>query len=46
MSSFIESTTPLPLGDGRYRLTYTRDWWIDRGPNGGHVAAGIASKKD
>jgi acyl-CoA thioesterase len=41
LTSFTASITPEPLGDGRYRLRYERDWWIERGPNGGHVAAGI-----
>ena len=39
MSAFARATTPEPLGDGRYRATMSRDWWIVRGPNGGYVAA-------
>jgi acyl-CoA thioesterase len=39
MTDFAAATTPEPLGDGRYRATMDRAWWIVRGPNGGYVAA-------
>jgi acyl-CoA thioesterase len=39
MTEFDRATTPEPLGDGRYRATMDRGWWITRGPNGGYVAA-------
>ena len=41
MTTFREAITPEPLGEGRYRVRYDGDWWLHRGPNGGHVAAGI-----
>lgn len=41
MSGFVEATTPEALGDGRYALRFTKEWWIVNGPNGGFVAAGI-----
>ena len=39
--SFVEATTPEPLGDGRYHLDFDKSWWIVFGPNGGFVAAMI-----
>ena len=39
--SFVEATTPEALGDGRYRLSFDKSWWIVLGPNGGFVAAGM-----
>jgi acyl-CoA thioesterase len=39
VTDFASATTPEPLGDGRYRATMDRGWWIVRGPNGGYVAA-------
>ena len=41
MSGFLEATTPEPLGDGRHRVRFDKDWWIVMGPNGGFVAAMI-----
>jgi acyl-CoA thioesterase len=39
MTDFDRAVTPEALGDGRYRATMDRAWWIVRGPNGGYVAA-------
>ncbi len=36
---FSVDTAVAPLGDGRYGARFTRAWWIERGPNGGVVAA-------
>lgn len=30
-----------PLGGGRYRATFSTDWWVHAGPNGGIVAATV-----
>lgn len=39
MSRFADDTSVQPLGDGRYAATIDRGWWIERGPNGGYLAA-------
>ena len=39
MSRFAEDTAVNALGDGRYRASISRAWWIERGPNGGYLAA-------
>jgi acyl-CoA thioesterase len=36
---FQRDTALEPLGEGRYRGRIDRGWWIERGPNGGYVAA-------
>lgn len=36
---FDTATALEPLGDARYRGDLDRDWWIDRGPNGGFLAS-------
>ncbi len=39
MSEFVDDTAVHPLGDGRYAVDVGRRWWIERGPNGGFLAA-------
>ncbi|MGD9792624.1 MAG: acyl-CoA thioesterase [Acidimicrobiia bacterium] len=39
VSRFDRDTACEPLGDGRYGCRIDRGWWIERGPNGGYVAA-------
>jgi acyl-CoA thioesterase len=39
MSRFADDTAITPLGDSRYAATIDRGWWIERGPNGGYLAA-------
>ncbi len=39
MSEFVDDTAAHPLGDGRYQVDVDRRWWIERGPNGGFLAA-------
>ena len=39
MTIFERDTTVAPLGDHRYAATFSRDWWVMAGPNGGIVAA-------
>jgi len=39
MTRFAEDTAVSPSGDGRYAARIDRGWWIERGPNGGYVAA-------
>src|SRR5215208_1682258 len=36
---FSRDTAVTVLGDGRYGGRIDRGWWIERGPNGGYVAA-------
>lgn len=36
---FAADTAVTPLGDGRYTARIDRGWWIQRGPNGGYLAA-------
>lgn len=38
-SRFDTDTAVTPLGDGRYDARIDGGWFIDRGPNGGYVAA-------
>jgi acyl-CoA thioesterase len=40
-SRFDRDTAVTPLDDGRYAARMDRGWWIERGPNGGYVAAVI-----
>jgi acyl-CoA thioesterase len=39
VTRFDRDTAVAPLGDGRYAARIDRGWWIQRGPNGGIVAA-------
>ena len=39
MARFDADTAVTPLGGGRYAARMDRGWWIERGPNGGYVAA-------
>ena len=39
MSRFSTDTAVSALGSGRYAATIDRGWWIERGPNGGYLAA-------
>lgn len=39
---FDIDTAVVPLGDGAYDTRVDGGWWIDRGPNGGYVAALLA----
>lgn len=39
MTRFASDTAVTPTGDGRYLATIDRGWWIERGPNGGYLAA-------
>lgn len=36
---FRRDTATRPLGSGRYEAVIDRGWWIERGPNGGYLAA-------
>ena len=36
---FATDTAVTPLGSGRYAARIDPGWWIERGPNGGYVAA-------
>jgi acyl-CoA thioesterase len=36
---FDRDTALRPLGEGRFGVTISRDWWVVAGPNGGLVAA-------
>ena len=38
-SRFAADTAVTPRGGGRYDATIDRGWWIQRGPNGGYLAA-------
>ncbi|MGZ4784895.1 MAG: acyl-CoA thioesterase domain-containing protein, partial [Acidimicrobiales bacterium] len=38
-SRFATDTAATPLGAGRYTARVDPGWWIERGPNGGYVAA-------
>jgi acyl-CoA thioesterase len=38
-SRFARDTAVVPLGDGTYEGHIDPGWWIERGPNGGYVAA-------
>lgn len=39
VSRFARDTAVEAVGDGRHRGRIDRGWWIERGPNGGYVAA-------
>lgn len=39
MTRFATDTAVHPVGDGRYTATIDPGWWIERGPNGGYLAA-------
>jgi acyl-CoA thioesterase len=39
MGRFATDTAVTPLGAGRYAAELDRGWWIQRGPNGGYLAA-------
>ncbi len=39
MSRFADDTAVASLGGGRYSARIDRGWWIERGPNGGYLAA-------
>jgi acyl-CoA thioesterase len=41
VARFDVDTAVVPLGDGRFEARMDRGWWIERGPNGGYVAAVI-----
>src|SRR4051794_18513140 len=36
---FLTDTAVVSQGDGRYVARIDPGWWIERGPNGGYVAA-------
>jgi acyl-CoA thioesterase len=36
---FDAETTVAAAGNGRYEATLDRSWWVQRGPNGGYLAA-------
>ena len=36
---FARDTAVVALGEGRYRAEIDEGWWIQRGPNGGYLAA-------
>jgi hypothetical protein len=40
-SRFDRDTALSPVGDGGYDLRIDPGWWIQRGPNGGYIAAVI-----
>lgn len=39
MSRFETDTAVVALGGGRYRASVDPGWWVQRGPNGGYLAA-------
>ena len=39
MSRFVTDTAVAAVGPGRYAASIDRGWWIERGPNGGYLAA-------
>jgi acyl-CoA thioesterase len=39
VSRFATDTAVMPTGAGRYTASIDRGWWIERGPNGGYLAA-------
>jgi acyl-CoA thioesterase len=41
VARFDADTAVVPLGGGRFGARMDRGWWIERGPNGGYVAAVI-----
>ena len=36
---FERDTSIQPLGEGRFSVSINRGWWVQRGPNGGYIAA-------
>ena len=38
-SRFDTDTAVMPLGRGVYDARIDAGWWIERGPNGGYIAA-------
>ena len=38
-SRFDTDTAVVPIGDGAYDARIDAGWWIERGPNGGYIAA-------
>ncbi|HTN79608.1 MAG TPA: thioesterase family protein, partial [Acidimicrobiales bacterium] len=38
-SRFDRDTALIPVGDGRFAGAIDSGWWIERGPNGGYIAA-------
>jgi acyl-CoA thioesterase len=39
VTRFADDTAVTPLADGRYAARIDEGWWIQRGPNGGYLAA-------
>jgi acyl-CoA thioesterase len=39
VTRFASDTAVVPDGPGHYTATINRGWWIERGPNGGYLAA-------
>lgn len=39
LHAFDADTAVRPLGDGRYEVDVSKDWWVARGPNGGYIGA-------
>jgi acyl-CoA thioesterase len=39
LHSFDADTAVEEIGDGRFGATMSERWWVERGPNGGYVAA-------
>jgi acyl-CoA thioesterase len=39
VTTFADDTSVRALGGGRWGATISRGWWIERGPNGGYLAA-------
>ena len=39
MTRFATDTAVVPTAAGRYSATIDQGWWIERGPNGGYLAA-------
>ena len=39
VSRFVTDTAVAAVGPGRYAASIDRGWWIERGPNGGYLAA-------
>jgi acyl-CoA thioesterase len=39
VTRFADDTAVTSLGDGRYEARIDEGWWIQRGPNGGYLAA-------
>lgn len=39
MTRFADDTAVTPIAEGRYIAIIDQGWWIERGPNGGYLAA-------